>query len=151
MSNHPSKKPRLDEAPASTGDERSPLDRQSARDATVPLAQNPGQHELQEAAGLSFGHLCNDILSGVIRNSEDVASNQSNRLQEHLRIGHHFSSIRDAVVSAYVAEHGDTPTTRKSALKVAYDFLTREFHKSKATVRLYIRCYEKLASNIALG
>ncbi|KVR74378.1 hypothetical protein WK24_07195 [Burkholderia vietnamiensis] len=109
------------------------------------------QREQQKAAGPSLASLSNDILNGVIRHSEEVASILGSKLQEYLRIGYHFSAIRDAIVSSYVVRHGDTPTTRESARKVAYDFLTREFQKSNATVRLYIRCYEKLASNIALG
>ena len=145
MSNHPSKKPRLDEASASTRDDaRSPLDPRSGRDATV-------QREQQGAAGPSLASLSNDILSGVIRHSEEVASILGSKLQEYLRIGYHFSAIRDAIVSGYVAQHGNTPATRESARKVAYDFLTREFDKPNATVQLYIRCYQKLASNIALG
>ncbi|HDR9038143.1 TPA: hypothetical protein ACU967_006913 [Burkholderia contaminans] len=133
MSNHPSKKPRLDEASASTQDDAR------SRDAT------------QEAAGLSLASLSTDILNGVIGHSEEVASILGSKLQEYLRIGYHFAAIRDGIVSGYVVRHGDTPATRESARKVAYDFLTRKFHKPNATVRLYIRCYEKLASNIASG
>jgi hypothetical protein len=138
VSNHPSKKPRLDKASASTQDDAR------SRDATV-------QREQQEAAGMSLASLSTDILNGVIRHSEEVASILGSKLQEYLHIGYHFAAIRDGIVSGYVVRHGDTPATRESARKVAYDFLTRKFHKPNATVRLYIRCYEKLASNIALG
>lgn len=75
----------------------------------------------------------------------DGASEARVNLSEHLRIGAHFSHVVETAVARYTAENGNTPLTRQHALDAAYLFLEKEFGRSRAAVRLYIRCYQRFA------
>jgi hypothetical protein len=66
-------------------------------------------------------------------------------LSEHLRIGESLAKIMEKTIAAYTSENGDTPENRKLAADAAYLSLAKEFGRSPATVKLYIRCYRRFS------
>jgi hypothetical protein len=68
-------------------------------------------------------------------------------LSEYLRIGECFSKCIEKTIAAYTAENGDTPQNRQHAQDVAYLYLNKKFGRSRASARLYIRCYQRFTES----
>ncbi|WP_231753770.1 hypothetical protein [Burkholderia savannae] len=84
----------------------------------------------------------------IIHESEEVAHSTRKILQEHMRIGGNFAHIHASVIGHFVSSQGDTRKVRNQAAELVYAFLTKLFRKSKSSVSLYIRCYNKFSNNI---
>ncbi|MGF6915889.1 hypothetical protein [Paraburkholderia sp. 40] len=82
------------------------------------------------------------------------ASEAPGPMSEYLLIGQYLSNIVEKAVAAYTRENGDTPQNRHRALDATYLSLEKESGRSRAVVRLYIRCYQRfdaLAENQTLS
>ncbi|WP_175784963.1 hypothetical protein [Burkholderia ambifaria] len=123
-------------------------DVESSADLTANFAHIPSEVELGTAAREMFAGLPDSLIRTIIEESEEVAHSTRKILLEHMRIGGNFVHILTGVVGHEVANKGDTVAVRNRAKELVYDYLTKVFRKSKSSVRLYIRCYEKFANNM---
>ncbi|MDN7934545.1 hypothetical protein QZM52_24975 [Burkholderia metallica] len=112
------------------------------------FAHVPDQLELSTAARDMFSELPDALVRMIIQESEEVAHSTRKILQEHMRIGGNFAHIHASVVGYYVSTQGDNQKVRNRAAELVYSFLTKVFQKSKSSVSLYIRCYNKFSNNI---
>ncbi|AKM45337.1 hypothetical protein NL30_36460 [Burkholderia contaminans] len=112
------------------------------------FAHVPDQLELSTAARDVFSDLPDALVRMIIQESEEVAHSTRKILQEHMRIGGNFAHIHASVVGHYVSTQGDNQKVRNKAAEVVYSYLTKVFQKSKSSVSLYIRCYNKFSNNI---
>jgi uncharacterized coiled-coil DUF342 family protein len=65
-----------------------------------------------------------------------------------MRIGGNFAHILTRVQNDYVGRLGDSPKVRSTATETVYRYLEHVFRRSRSSVKLYIRCYEKFSTNI---
>jgi hypothetical protein len=113
------------------------------------FAHIPSQREISHAARECFGGVLDDaLIAAIVAESEEVAHSTRKILQEHMRIGGNFAHILTRVLNDAVTRLGDTPQTRSKATEMVYGFLAQVFRRSRSSVKLYIRCYEKFSSNI---
>ncbi|MGU7771769.1 hypothetical protein ACV229_16560 [Burkholderia sp. MR1-5-21] len=117
-------------------------------DLSATFAHIPSQRELRDVARDMFAGLPDALIRTIVQESEEVAHSTRKILQEHMRIGGNFVHILTSVLGHYVTEQGDTKSVHSRAKQLVYGYLTRVFRKSKSSVRLYIRCYEKFSNNI---
>ncbi|WP_175949467.1 hypothetical protein [Burkholderia vietnamiensis] len=135
--------PTIPDDPSLLGDEAD-----EPFDLSTTFAHIPSQRELSKVARATFGDLPEALIRTIVQESEEVAHSTRKILQEHMRIGGNFVHILTSVVGHYVTMLGDTRAVRDRAKSLVYGYLTKTFHKSKESVRLYIRCYEKFSTNI---
>ncbi|WP_175891320.1 hypothetical protein [Burkholderia cepacia] len=147
MSKKPSKKPEDDENFNPTVPDNA-----TSADADLELkatfAHVPDQLELTTAARETFTGLPDSLIRTIIQESEEVAHSTRKILQEHMRIGGNFAHIHASVIGHFVSTQGDNQKVRNRAAELVYSFLTKVFQKSKSSVSLYIRVYNKFSSNI---
>ncbi|MGS0896847.1 hypothetical protein ACVBGC_30580 [Burkholderia stagnalis] len=115
---------------------------------TATFAHVPDQLELSSAAREMFSGLPDGLIRTIIQESEEVAHSTRKILQEHMRIGGNFAHIHASVIGHYVSTQGDNQKVKNRAAELVYAFLTKVFQKSKSSVSLYIRCYNKFSNNI---
>jgi hypothetical protein len=72
----------------------------------------------------------------------------TDNLSGHLRIGMLFSGIMEKAIGRYTAEHGDTEQNRQHVKDAIYSFLEKEYGRTRAAVRLYIRCYQHFGDSV---
>jgi uncharacterized coiled-coil DUF342 family protein len=109
----------------------------------------PNQSEISQAARQFFaGQLDDSFVAAIVAESEEVAHSTRKILQEHMRIGGNFAHIMISVQNDFVSRLGDTPKSRSTATELVYRFLEQVFRRSRSSVKLYIRCYEKFSTNI---
>jgi hypothetical protein len=80
-------------------------------------------------------------------NRDAVRAALADNLSGHLRIGMLFSQIMEKAVARYTAEHGDSRESRKHVMDAIYGDLEKKFGRTRETVRLYIRCYQRFADH----
>ncbi|NIE81903.1 MULTISPECIES: hypothetical protein [unclassified Burkholderia] len=117
-------------------------------DLPATFAHVPDKLELSTAAREHFSELPETLVRNIIHETEEVAHSTRKILQEHMRIGGNFAHIHASVIGHYVSTMGDTRQVRNMAAEIVYAFLTKLFRKSKSSVSLYIRCYNKFSNNI---
>jgi hypothetical protein len=85
----------------------------------------------------------NELVDRTDRNaiSEALTGDQRN-VSDHLCIGMLFASAMQSAVTRYTAEHGDTQQNRSHVMDALHALFAREFERTRAAVRLYIRCYQ---------
>lgn len=126
----------------------NPLSEGAELDLPATFAHVPDKLELSATAREMFGDLPENLIRNIIHESDEVAHSTRKILQEHMRIGGNFAHIHATVVGHYVSTQGDTRKVRNTAAELVYSYLTKLFRKSKSSVSLYIRCYNKFANNI---
>ena len=147
MSSKPPKKPDDSETFNRTvPDNSTPED--DALELTATFAHVPDQLELSSAAREMFSDLPDGLIRTIIQESEEVAHSTRKILQEHMRIGGNFAHIHASVIGHFVSTQGDNQKVKNRAAELVYSFLTKVFQKSKSSVSLYIRCYNKFSNNI---
>ncbi|VWC47017.1 Chromosome partition protein Smc [Burkholderia lata] len=117
-------------------------------DLPATFAHVPDKVELSATAREMFADLPDSLIRIIIHESEEVAHSTRKIMQEHMRIGGNFAHIHASVIGHYVSTMGDTRKVRNMAAEQVYAFLTKLFQKSKSSVSLYIRCYNKFSNNI---
>ncbi|WP_175958050.1 hypothetical protein [Burkholderia sp. BCC0405] len=147
MSKKPSKTPDNDETFDPTVPDNSASDSEEL-DLPATFAHVPDKLELSATAREMFGDLPENLIRIIIHETEEVAHSTRKILQEHMRIGGNFAHIHASVIGHYVSTMGDTRKVRNMAAELVYAFLTKLFRKSKSSVSLYIRCYNKFSNNI---
>ncbi|AOJ73351.1 MULTISPECIES: hypothetical protein [Burkholderia] len=147
MSKKPSKKPEDDETFDPTVPDNSASDSEEL-DLPATFAHVPDKLELSATAREMFADLPENLIRIIIHESEEVAHSTRKILQEHMRIGGNFAHIHASVIGHFVSSQGDTRKVRNQAAELVYAFLTKLFRKSKSSVSLYIRCYNKFSNNI---
>jgi len=65
----------------------------------------------------------------------------------HLHVGMLLSQIIEKAVACYTAKHGDSPENRKRVMDAIEGKLEKEFGRTRAALRLYIRCYQRFADS----
>ncbi|ADG20610.1 hypothetical protein [Paraburkholderia atlantica] len=126
-------------------------DRSDALEESLPpaFAHIPDQREISQAARQFFaGQLDDSLVAAIVAESEEVAHSTRKILQEHMRIGGNFAHILTRVQNDFVSRLGDTPKSRSTATELVYRFLEQVFRRSRSSVKLYIRCYEKFSTNV---
>ncbi|MBN3776569.1 hypothetical protein G3O06_03190 [Burkholderia sp. Ac-20345] len=147
MSKKPPKNPEDDDNFNPTvPDDPSPTDSELELQAT--FAHIPDQLELSTAARETFAGLPDGLIRMIIQESEEVAHSTRKILQEHMRIGGNFAHIHASVIGHFVSTQGDNQKVKNRGAELVYSFLTKVFQKSKSSVSLYIRCYNKFSNNI---
>ncbi|WP_186027389.1 hypothetical protein [Burkholderia gladioli] len=126
----------------------NPLSEGAELDLPATFAHVPDKLELSATAREMFGDLPENLIRNIIHESDEVAHSTRKILQEHMRIGGNFAHIHATVVGHYVSTQGDTRKVRNTAAELVYSYLTKLFRKSKSSVSLYIRRYNKFANNI---
>lgn len=147
MSKKPSKTPDDDETFDPTVPDNSASDSEEL-DLPATFAHVPDKLELSATAREMFADLPENLIRIIIHETEEVAHSTRKILQEHMRIGGNFAHIHASVIGHYVSTMGDTRKVRNMAAELVYAFLTKLFRKSKSSVSLYIRCYNKFSNNI---
>lgn len=147
MSKKPPKKPEDDESFNPTVPD-NPTSEADELDLPATFAHVPDKLELSTTAREMFGDLPENLIRIIIHETEEVAHSTRKILQEHMRIGGNFAHIHASVIGHYVSMQGDTRKVRNMAAELVYSFLTKLFRKSKSSVSLYIRCYNKFSNNI---
>ncbi|MCA8002835.1 MULTISPECIES: coiled-coil domain-containing protein [Burkholderia cepacia complex] len=147
MSKKPSKTPDNDETFDPTVPDNSASDSEEL-DLPATFAHVPDKLELSATAREMFADLPENLIRIIIHETEEVAHSTRKILQEHMRIGGNFAHIHASVIGHYVSTMGDTRKVRNMAAELVYAFLTKLFRKSKSSVSLYIRCYNKFSNNI---
>jgi hypothetical protein len=105
--------------------------------------------EIGHAARECFGGVLDETLIAVIvTESLELAYSTRKIFQQHMLIGGTFAHILTRVLNGYVSLRGDTPRIRAEATDMVYGYLERVFRRSRSSVKLYIRCYEKFKSSI---
>ncbi|KVK87703.1 hypothetical protein WJ47_12825 [Burkholderia ubonensis] len=147
MSKKPSKKPEDDENFNPTVPD-NPISDSDDLELPATFAHVPDKLELSATAREMFADLPENLIRNIIHESEEVAHSTRKILQEHMRIGGNFAHIHASVTGHFISTMGDTRKVRNQAAELVYSFLTKLFRKSKSSVSLYIRCYNKFSNNI---
>ncbi|CAG4914184.1 hypothetical protein [Paraburkholderia gardini] len=112
------------------------------------FAHIPSNDEIKVATHQIFGtELPESLLRTIASESEEVAHSTRKILQEHMRIGGNFANIMAHVQRQYMSAQGDTTAVRNRAAQLVYDYVNRVFRRSRKTVRLYIRIYERFSND----
>lgn len=108
--------------------------------------------ENEKKSSASQARLANDLMTMSEGKAVSEAMTSARRdLSDHLHIGMLFSNLMDKAIAHYTAEHGDTEQTRMRAKEAVYSCLEREHGRSRASVRLHIRCYQHFGASTEKG
>jgi hypothetical protein len=72
---------------------------------------------------------------------------RARHLADHLEVGRLLSQLREKVLDRYTAEAGDTVQNQRDAISGVYSYIEKEFGRSRAAVRFYIRCYQRFTES----
>ncbi|BFG80943.1 hypothetical protein PTKU46_89770 [Paraburkholderia terrae] len=90
-----------------------------------------------------------DLITGTDREGVGEAMSRARRnLSDHLHIGRLFSNPMEKTIALYTAEHGDTEPNRRYVMDAVYSYIETAFGRSRAAVRLYIRCYQHFGVSV---
>jgi hypothetical protein len=108
----------------------------------------PSGRELSVAAHQTFGkELSEDIVRTIVHESEEIAHSTRRIMEEHMRIGGSVMRIMERVHNHMITRLGDTRQVRDKAAKLVYDYVEKVFRRKRSTIKLYMQCYSKFASN----
>lgn len=110
----------------------------------------PAAPEVAKIAHEMFdGELPEHVVRNLIAESEEVAHSTRKIMQEHMRIGGSFHQMMVHVINAQYALHGENRRVLDLARHKVYSYIERVHQRSRSTIKLYIRCYEKFIDNQA--